>query len=311
MTNRPERTNEIDQARDGTSESLPERYGRRALILGATATGAGVAASLGGGRLAEAAPNSSHPVLLGKPNATSGTTNVTSSKGSGIAGHSATAAASGVSGFDTSKGKKGFGVFGHSVNGTAVNGISMHGNGVVGNTFTVGSSGVAGIDFCPTKGAHGVYGQSNVGDAVLGVSLGGTGVTGYAGTPGESGVAGIDAAPAGGHGVFAQSQNGNALYATSSDGIALRGQSANGLALQVQGKAQFGHSGVTSVPAGEKTTTVTVPSMIASDFVLATIQQPQSGVFIEGAQPSIGSFTITLSTAATFPLPVAWLVLST
>jgi hypothetical protein len=39
-------------------------------------------------------------------------------------------------------------------------------------------------------------------------------------------------------------------------------------------------------------------------------QRPQTGVYIEGAQPANGSFTITLSKNASSPLPVAWFVLA-
>lgn len=299
MGDRPERAIEMDQANDRTPGSLPARYGRRAVMLGAAATGAGVAASLVGGGLAEAAPDVSLPVLLGKSNTTGGTTVVTSRSHTGLSGHAAVNNQAGVSGFNTGRGVNSFGVFGHSVHGTAVNGISQHGNGVVGNASTVGFSGVAGIDFSKTKGAQGVYGQSNVGDAVLGVSFGGTGVVGHSRTPGHSGVFGQDAASHGGTGVTGQSDHGTAVFATS----------AHGVALHVDGKARFKNSGLAFVPPGQKTKMVSVPGMSASSLVLATIQHPENGVFIEAAQPAAGSFTITLSKNASSSLPVAWFVL--
>ena len=164
MTERPERANEIDQAGGRALGSLPARYGRRALILGAAATGAGVAANLVSGGPAEAAPDISLPVLLGKSNRTSGSTNVISSKGTGLSGRADTNNQAGVSGLNSGAGENSFGVLGHSVDGTGVNGLPVHGNGVVGHTKTVGFSGVAGIDFSPTRGAQGVYGHRLVHD---------------------------------------------------------------------------------------------------------------------------------------------------
>lgn len=311
MSDRPERANEMDQAGDRSPGSLPARYGRRALMLGAAATGAGLAASLVGGGLAEAAPEGLPAVLLGRSNTTGATTIVTSRSHTGISGHAETNNQAGVSGFNTASGANSFGVFGHSVHGTAVNGISQHGNGVVGNASTFNMSGVAGIDFCPTKGAHGVYGQSNKGDAVLGVSFEGTGVTGTCKVVGQSGVHGLDQTPkAGSHGVFGQSPHGDAVLGSSPNGVGVHAESTNGLALRVQGKTKFSTSGITSVASGQRTATISVAGLTTSDMVLATIQRAESGVFIEAAQPSTGSFTITLSKVPSAPLPVAWFVLS-
>jgi hypothetical protein len=44
----------------------------------------------------------------------------------------------------------------------------------------------------------------------------------------------------------------------------------------------------------------------ASTVVLATLQRVQSGAYIAAAVPKAGSFTITLNTAATADLTVAW-----
>ena len=301
MTDRPERANEIDQAGDRTPASLPARYGRRALMLGAAATGAGVAASLVGGGMAEAAPDLSPPVLLGKTSTASGTTRVVSRGGSGLAGRAATKGQSGVTGYDTFAGGSGLssGVTGHSENGYGVNGISVRHTGVVGTSFRVGQSGTAGIDFCTTKGAQGIYGQSNNGNGVFGISFKGNGVVGESNTPGHSGIVGLDRAPHSGNAVFAQSHDGTAVLATSE----------NGTALHVEGKAKFKNSGVATVPGGQKTVTVKVAGLTASGLVLATIQRPQAGVFIEAAQPGAGSFKITLSKNASSALPIAWFVI--
>jgi hypothetical protein len=311
MTDRPERASEFDQAGDQTPGSFAARYGRRALMLGAAATGAGVAASLVGGGLAEAAPDGSPPVLLGKSNTTSGATVVTSRSHTGIAGHAQTNNQAGATGLNTARGANSFGVFGHSVHGTGVNGISQHGNGIVGNASTVGFSGVAGIDSCLTKGAQGVYGQSTRGDGVLGVSFNGTGVTGTCRVVGTSGVFGLDQTPkAGSHGVIGQSPHGDGVFGNSPNGVGVHAESTHGIALKVQGKTKFSTSGVVSVASGQRTMTVSVPGLTTSDLVLATIQRPEGGVFIEAAQPGADAFTITLSKNPSSPMPIAWLVLS-
>lgn len=221
--------------------SLAAHHGRRALILGAAAAGAGLAADLVAGGPAEAAPDSPKPVLLGKINLTTGST---------VVG-------------------------------------SAHANGLEGHTRAKGFSGVAGIDFSTTRGANGVYGQTNHGFDVFGIGIGGgNGVGGHSNTSGHSAVFGVDSAPGG--------------------GTALLGQSRHGLALHAEGKVKFStSSGVTTVPGGQRTATVQVGGMTTSCKVFATIQQPQSGVHIEGAEPGHDSFTLTLSKNPSAPLRVA------
>ncbi|HYK31992.1 MAG TPA: hypothetical protein VEV63_08520 [Streptosporangiaceae bacterium] len=305
MTDQPEWASEINQAGDSASASLPARYGRRALMLGAAATGAGVAASLVGGGLAEAAPDRAGPVLLGVSNTTSGTTIVTSHGGSGIAGQAAGVKEAGVKGYDTSSTREGYGVYGHSVNGIAVNAISQHNSAVVGNARTVGAAGVAGLDFSGRRSpsgvpTSGVYGQSNVNVGVTGVSFGGTGVTGFSKTPGHSGLEGNNAATKpGGFGVTAICDHGTAVFATST----------HGMGLHVAGKAKFKFSGVVFFAPGQKSRTIPHPGLSTSDFVLATPQVGESGVYVEEAQAGTGSFTITLSKSPTKEMQIAWFAL--
>jgi hypothetical protein len=120
---------------------------------------------------------------------------------------------------------------------------------------------------------------------------------------------GIDGAKSSGHGVYGQSNHGTAVYATSTEGIGVHASSKGGTALEVSGKASFSNSGVAHVPGGQKTVKVTVDGMTAASIVLATIQAPQAGVSIEGAQAGAGSFVITLSGKASGDLPVGWFVI--
>jgi hypothetical protein len=240
------------------------RFGRRALMLGAAATGAGVAATMAGGGIAEAAPDGPSAVLLGRSNSAHGSTQVITKAGNGLLGQTSANGQSGVVGFDTSTARNGHGLYGHSIHGFGVRGISQRSTGVVGQGSTVGQSGVAGIDLTPTTGAHGLFGQS---------------------------------------------QHGDALFATSTHGVAVRGQSAHGLALHVQGKAKFSHSGVATIASGHKSVTVNLPGVTASNIVLATIQNPQDGISMAGAQAGSGSFTIMLNKSSASSVKVGWMVL--
>ncbi|HUD35288.1 MAG TPA: hypothetical protein VMR14_00220 [Streptosporangiaceae bacterium] len=241
-----------------------QRFGRRALMLGAAAAGAGAAASIAGGSAADAAPDGSAAVLLGKNNSTKSTTQVITRGGDGLKGQTYANNHSGVTGFDTSKGDQGHGVYGRSTNGIGVLGISDHSTGVVGQTATPGKSGVAGIDMTSGSGGHGVFGQSSKGDAM-----------------------------------FATSENGNAMHCTS----------PKGTALLVEGKAKFSNSGVSNVSNGHTTATVSHSGVTSASIVLATIQKPASGVYIEGVETSNGSFTITLNKAPSTVVPVGWFIL--
>ena len=232
-------------------------------MLGAAATGAGVAATVAGGGAADAA-TSSKPVLLGKNNSAHANTQVSTTAGNGLQGETSASAHSGVAGFDLSTSAGGHGVYGHSVHGLGVLGVSQHNTGVTGVASTVAQSGVAGIDQSTTVGAHGVFGQSEHGDGV---------------------------------------------YATSSHGVALRGQSAHGMALHVEGKAKFAHSGVATVSSGHMSVTVSAAGVVASDIVLATIQNAQSGISVAGAQAGSGSLTITLTASPESSVRVGWMVL--
>ena len=222
------------------------RHGRRALMLGAAAAGAGLAADLvAGGGAADAAPAASKPVLLGKQNITSGATSVGSTNSNGLEGH----------------------------------------------THTTNKAGVAGIDFNPKHGSHGVYGQTYHGNGVYGIGIGGgDGVGAHSNTSGFSALHAVDSAPSG--------------------GTAVLGQSKHGLALHAEGRVKMSTaSGVATVPSGQRTATIGVAGLTASNKVFVTIQQAQNGVHVEGAEPGEESFTLTLSKHPSTPLRVAWFVL--
>jgi hypothetical protein len=135
-----------------------------------------------------------------------------------------------------------------------------------------------------------VYGQTNHGFGVFGIGLGGgNGGGGQCNSSGHNAVQGVDSA--------------------SSGGTALFGVSSHGYALRTVGKVKMSTSGVATVPTGQRTATVMYLGMTSSCKVFATIQQAQSGVHIEGAEPGEESFTLTLSKGPLAPLRVAWFVL--
>lgn len=147
-------------------------------MLGAAATGAGVAATMAGGGIADAAPAGQSAVLLGKSNSAHGTTQVITNAGNGLKGETSAKGQSGVVGFDTSTANGGHGLYGHSVHGFGALGISQHSTGIVGQGSTAGQSGVAGIDQTPTTGGHGLFGQSQHGDGLYATSPNGVAVRG-------------------------------------------------------------------------------------------------------------------------------------
>ncbi|HET7016132.1 MAG TPA: hypothetical protein VFI65_19580 [Streptosporangiaceae bacterium] len=168
---------------------------------------------------------------------------------------------------------------------------SSNSNGFEGHTHTTGKSGIAGLDFNKTKGSQGVYGQTYHGNGVFGIGIGGgNGVGAHSNTSGFSALHAVDSAKSGGTAVLAQS--------------------THGLALHAEGKVKMSTaSGVHMVPGGQRTATIQVAGMSASCKVFATIQQAQSGVHIEGAEPGEESITLTLSKHPSAPLRVAWFVL--
>jgi hypothetical protein len=130
---------------DAPTVSPIARVGRRALVLGAAAAGAGMAASLVVGNGPAEAENNS-PVLLGDANTATATTSITNNAGGAFdATTSANGGHSAVHGNDTSA-KGGYGVAGSSANGTGVSGMSTYGPGVYGTTSGNGQAGVAGVD---------------------------------------------------------------------------------------------------------------------------------------------------------------------
>lgn len=133
----------------------------------------------------------------------------------------------------------------------------------------------------------------------------------YGSTEGGIGVQGTDdgaSVSEAGEGVYGTSTFGdgvkavggrNGVWAIGGDaGAGLLAQNAgDGPALQVDGIAAFARSGIATVPARSKTTSVTGVALSPQSIVLATIQNPITGVWLECAVPDVESqsFEIVLS----------------
>jgi hypothetical protein len=135
-------TDNENSAQAAPGEGRPVRVGRRRLMLGAAAAGAGAAVGLvAGAAPASAAPNANGgAVKLGESNKATTNTSVTTTAENGLQGiSSAGGGYAGVNGINNTSGCSG--VLGTSTNGLGVAGSSTNGVGVSG--FSTNDTGVA------------------------------------------------------------------------------------------------------------------------------------------------------------------------
>jgi hypothetical protein len=312
------------------SPSSSRLYGRRALMLGAGAAGAGVIATLAGSA-GPAAAASDNPVELGESNSASASTVITTTTGNGLNGittsdetyacgllgeseygigvYGTQASTSGLLGSDSNPASAA--VVGDSGAGAGVLGLSSSANGVFGITGNTGSSGVAGVDeSTEAPGGHGVYGRSALGTGVYGTITGDT--------TGQSGVAGVDdsTGTGGGHGVYGRSTSGVGVYGQSKTGVGVTCVGEDGgTALKVEGVANFSRSGHASVLGSRSSPgqMVTVQGVALTEYslILATAQEIIDGLSISGVKPDVSanSFEIWLTGVAEVDVKIAWFVI--
>jgi hypothetical protein len=174
MSDRADDRNDAMVEAEEEPGSEPRPLGRRAMVFGAAAAGAGaVAAIVGGAGVASAATGD--PVIAGESVTASNDTTVSTTAGNGLVGETSDGSMAGVLGHDTSGG--GYGVRGESDAGTGVYGTSTTGTGVQGATSSDGQSAVNGTD-TSTAGGSGVFGESANGAGVIGLSTAGYGLIG-------------------------------------------------------------------------------------------------------------------------------------
>ncbi len=218
----------------------------------------------------------------------------------------------GIQGITTNNGSKGIDGFDNSAGGgVGVKGTSNAGTGVYGLSSAVTGAGVFGMS--SAENGTGVWGQTSGpsiqdslagavvdddtptgpgGVGVFGDSVQGTGVKGATLAIGQSGVVGVDFS--GGH------------------GIGVTAQSATGTALNVEGKATFTRSGVTSLTtAGTSVLTGVVPGgLTTTSHVLAMLQANQDCWRSCAAVPNTTTGKITIYFTGSVPVgtKVAWFV---
>jgi hypothetical protein len=126
--NRPVRGDSFDEEPGKDDWGHLSRYGRRGLLLGAAATGAGaVVALMAGAQTAGASDGDA--VLIGESNSAKATTAVSTKKGIGLEGTTSEAGYVGVQRVDASTGG-GYGILGASSVGIGVGAESTDGPGV-------------------------------------------------------------------------------------------------------------------------------------------------------------------------------------
>jgi hypothetical protein len=192
--------------------------------------------------------------------------------------------------------KSGRAFYGKSTGGTAIEGrteASSPRAGLSGVTSAAAGVAVRGVNEATNAygalavGKTGVHGSTGDGSAVSGSAGIGTGVDGSS----ESGI-GVDGSSSYGIGVHAGSSAGK------------------GTALHVDGTTVFTRSGIASIPAGQSHVIVSVSSLMASSFVLATLQQYRSGVWVAAVVKNVpaGTLTIRLSSTVGVETRVAYLI---
>ena len=276
----------------------------RRAVLGAALGGAAVAATQTLGRPLPALAATGDPVLLGKGS---------------VAAENEADAVTAVT--NTTEGEVSLaGV--HAGAGTGVSGTSAAGIGVigaVGDTATAIELFETGLfGFCDVSAASvGVVGQSDsgLGVAALGdtgaIALGLTGpgaiAAGEWGVYGTGNVGVLGDAAASGTGVYGFAGDADAPMPPAGVGVYARAATPSQIALQVAGKARFSRSGRVTFNASAKT--VTLSGVSTTSFVLATLQNNVSGLYIRAVVPASGSFRIYLSKSPGRNVSVSWLVL--
>jgi hypothetical protein len=253
---------------------------RRALLTGAAATAAALAASaalpLG---VSAADPDD---VVKGQDNATTDTTSITNSA------DGSAALAGAQTGTSTAEGV-GF--------GSGVQGTSLTGAGV----FAWSVSPPDDSWFVQDYTAHtGVFGSAPEGDLVTSF---GTGVWGDSPNVGVYGSGAAGVYGFGGNGVIGESAGtGAAVLAIAS--------AATNVALEVQGKVKFSRSGRATLGAGKSSIKVTLAGTTTSSRVFAVLHSNRTGRWVQSVVPTTGSFTIYLNGTVSASTYIAWFVIN-
>ena len=255
---------------------------RRALLTGAAATAAALAASaalpLG------VSAHDPDDVAIGVDNATTATTSVTNSA------DGSTALAGAQTGTSTTTGVG----FGYGVQGSSVTAA-----GVVG--WSVNPPVVDWPEFVPDFTAYtGVFGTAPEGD---GVTTFGSGVWGDSPNIGVYGSGGAGVYGFGGNGVVGEGAGTGA-------GVLAIASAATNVGLEVQGKVKFSRSGRATLGAGKSSIKVTLAGTTSSSRVFAVLHTNRTGRWVQSVVPTTGSFTIYLNGTVPGSTYIAWWVIN-
>lgn len=247
------------------------RLGRRALLAAGAAGVAAVAAQ------AVAAPGkvlaaNGDPVTVGGTFSGTATTTIASTASDGLQG--ASGVGHGVFGSSTAANRSG--VFGYNTNADG-QGVRGENSGSLNRGWLGGHS-------------NAVFGEGHMdGDAAI------RGSHVVANNPGVLGV-----------------NTANNTWGSLGGFTAVGAYAPNNLlALGVAGKATFSRSGVLTIPKNAQYAKVPDVSLTSSSFIIATLNQYRSGVWIAAAIPNVASDSVTiyLNKKATLATKVAWFVL--
>jgi hypothetical protein len=147
--------------------------------------------------------------------------------------------------------------------------------------------------------------QGPAGGSGISAQSGGTGVSGS-----STAASGVSGSSSSGSGVSGSSSSGSGVSGSSSSGAGVKATSTSGPALSVVGRTHFSRSGAATVAQGSKTKTVTVSGMTSSSLVLVTLQVSVAGLYVAGAVPGSGKFTVHLNKSAPTTMRFAWFALS-
>jgi len=203
--------------------------------------------------------------------------------------------------------------------GTLVTIVYSTGSDALQGSSTV-ADGLVGISSAPMKSGLYAYSKNAAGNGVFGRNTANNNQGSIAGSDHAVWGEGHKAAKAAIHGSHVVAGNAGVTGFNTADGtmgslggvFGVAGVAPNNLwALGVNGKATFSRSGVLTIPKNAQNAKVSSVALTSSSFIIATLNQYRSGVWIAAAIPNVASDSITiyLNKKATLATKVAWFVL--
>jgi hypothetical protein len=187
-------------------------------------------------------------------------------------------------------------------------GLSTSRDGLRGGSGGANMSGVYGYN--TNASGHGLFGRNTANLNVAYLAGPKNAVWGEGHQAGQAAIYGTHAAPMTPGVLGVNTGNGTTGVLGGQAGVGAYAPN-NGFALAVAGKATFTRSGVLTIPKNAQYAKVSDVALTSSSFVIATLNQYRSGVWIAAAVPNVAadSITIYLNKKATAATKVSWVVL--